>query len=249
MALPASNVAATNPVLQRRERFASLTAPSKDYRRLSERLQKRQSIGGVGAVPANDNQAWPLAQWLRKDGSTALLRVAERYRAMYDAATMETPLIGTMPDDVFAVEQRHSVSSKTGRLKRDGPRRAKHTAIIGDGTFKVIPIDEDVRAEIESGQSTFKMKMAKPVMRRWQGDNLINAAIDSRVGIRRLQAALGPLLEPFEDAVLHGETLAAIGERKGGNSVSSAPIGRAFVMDGLVIVQRELSLMDRETLG
>ncbi|MGH8466280.1 MAG: hypothetical protein ACRER5_19235, partial [Pseudomonas sp.] len=71
-------------------------------------------------------------------------------------------------------------------------------------------------------------------------------AIDSRKGIYRLQQKLGPLVEPFEDAVLHGVTLSSIGEAKGGNTVSSGPIGRAYVMDGLAIVQAELAVMDRE---
>lgn len=200
--------------------------------------------------PANDNQAWPLAQWLRKDGNDTLLKVAERYRAMYDASIVEVPLIGAMPDEGMAAPLDQRVHNREdGTVGYKGVRKVK--GAIGrldgdDGTSKVIPMDAAVRAEMQKGTATFPMRPRSPAMKKWNGDRLINAAIDSRKGIRRLQQKLGPLVESLEDAVLHGETLAAIGEAKGGNTVSSGPIGRAYVMDGLAIVQAELAVMDRE---
>lgn len=233
-------------VLAEREYWESRTAPSAEYMDLRGAIARRQAVGGGGPVAANDNQAWPLAQWLRKDGNEVLLSVAERYRAVYDAAHTETPLVGSMPDDTYAVEQRHSINSKTGKLKNDGPRRARHTEVVGDGTYKVIPIDDDVREQMESGTSTFKRKLSRPAPRKWNGDRLINAAIDSRGTLYRLQRALGPLLEPLEDAVLHGETLAAIGEGRGAGTKSAGTAGRVLVVMGLEVVQREFREIDRE---
>jgi len=200
--------------------------------------------------PANDNKAWPLAQWLRKDGNEVLLRVAERYRAMYDASIVEVPLIGAMPDENSSAPLDQRVHNREdGTVGYKGVRRVK--GAIGrldgdDGASKVVPMNETIRTAMQSGTSTFPMRPKSPAMKKWNGDRLINAAIDSRKGIRRLQAKLGPLVGAFEDAVLHGETLSAIGEGKGGNTVSSGPIGRAYVMDGLAIVQAELAVMDRE---
>ncbi len=201
--------------------------------------------------PANDNQAWPLAQWLRKDGSTELLRVAERYRAMYDASIIDVPLMGTLQDDLYNVPIEHRVHNREdGSVGYKGQRRVK--SAIGqfdgdDGNYQIVAINDDVTQEMEATGKTFPRKPAKPVPRKWNGDRLLIEAIDCRKIIHRLQHALGPLREPFEDAVLHGETLSAIGEAKGGNSVSSGPIGRAYVMDGLAIVQRELATIDRHS--
>lgn len=233
-------------VLAEREYWDSRAAPSAEYRDLRDALIRRQAVGGVGPVAANDNQAWPLAQWLRKDDNDVLLAVAERYRAVYDAAHTEVPIVGAMPDDTYAVEQKHSVNRKTGVLKRNGPKRGKNAPLADDGSYKVIPLTDAVRAEIDSGTSTFKRKPAARAMRRWNGDRLINAAIDSRGTLYRLQRALGPLIEPFEDAVLHGETLAAIGEGRGAGTKSAGTAGRVLVVMGLEVVQREFREMDRE---
>lgn len=199
--------------------------------------------------PANDNQAWPLAQWLRKDGNEVLLKVAERYRAMYDASIVEVPLIGTMPEEAMSAPLDQRVHNREdGTVGYKGVRKVK--GAVGrlegdDGTSKVIPMDEDVRAEMQKGTSTFPMRPRAPAMKKWNGDRLIIAAIDSRKGIHRLQQKLGPLVEPFEDAVLHGETLSTIGEERGGPR-NAGVAGRVLVMMGLEVVQRELGVMDRE---
>lgn len=199
--------------------------------------------------PANDNQAWPLAQWLRKDGNEVLLKVAERYRAMYDASIVEVPLIGAMPDENSSAPLDRRVHNREdGTVGYKGVRTVK--GAIGrldgdDGSSKVIPMNETIRSAMQSGVSTFPMRPKSPAMKKWNGDRLINAAIDSRKGIYRLQQKLGPLVEPFEDAVLHGETLRAIGEDRGiGQHAPGA--GRVLVMMGLEVVQAELAVMDRE---
>ncbi|OAM77714.1 hypothetical protein [Devosia elaeis] len=201
--------------------------------------------------PANDNQAWPLAQWLRKDGNEVLLKVAERYRAIYDVSVVEVPLIGTVPDDIYNVPiDNRTHTREDGTVVYKGQRKVK--SAIGqfdgdDGTYKVVPVSDDVTNEMVATGQVFPRKPAKPVPRKWNGDRLIIEAIDCRKIIRRLQAALGPLMEPFEDAVLHGETLSAIGEARGATGkASSAPAGRVLVMMGLEVVQRELAAVDRE---
>ena len=230
----------------RQDAMAATVAPTKDYLKMARRLARRQQIGGTGPVAANDNKSWPLAEQLRREGNDVLLAVAERYRRTYDSAHTEAPLIGTQPDDFYSVEQRHSISSKTGKLKNDGPKRARHTETIGDGNYKAVPIDDDVRDEIENKVVTFRRKPMKPAPKKWNGDNILLAAIDAKATIWRLQDALGPLLEVFEDAVLHGETLSDIGERKGANTVARGPAGRILVMMGLEVVQREFHRLDRQ---
>lgn len=198
--------------------------------------------------PANDNQAWPLAQWLRKDGNEVLLKVAERYRAMYDVSMVDVPLIGTVPDDLYNVPiESRTHTREDGSVAYKGQRRVK--SAVGqfegdDGNYKVVPVSDDVTTEMAATGQIFPRKPAKPVPKKWNGDRLIIEAIDCRKIIHRLQDALGPLVEPFEDAVLHGETLAAIGEPHGGNR-NAGVAGRVLVMMGLDVVQRELSTLDR----
>lgn len=245
----AANDNQANPeVLARRASMAAQVAPTEDYLRLRAKLDRRQRQGGTGPVPANDNQSWPLAEQLRREGNEVLLFVAERYRRTYDAAHTEAPLIGTIPDEVWSPEQHHAINSKTGKLKLNGQKRSKTAAGMpsDDGTYKIVPIDDEVREEIESGVSTFKIKPAKAITKKWAGDGILIAAIDAKKTIWRLQSALGPLADVFEDAVLHGETLSTIGERKGVTPQKSGAAGRVLVMMGLEVVQREFHQIDRE---
>lgn len=199
--------------------------------------------------PANDNQAWPLAQWLRKDGNEVLLRVAERYRAIYDAATTEALLIGTMPDDTYNVEVDQRVHNRAdGSVAYKGQRKVK--SAVGkfdgdDGNYKVAAVDDDVVQEMAASGQLFPRKPAKRVPKKWNGDRLLIEAIDNKRLLWRLQSALGPLLEPFEDAVLHGETLSTIGEARGAGGKTGGAAGRVLVMLGLEVIQRELSQLDR----
>lgn len=104
-------------------------------------------------TPANDNQAWPLAQQLRREGNDVLLRVAERYRAIYDASLVDVPLIGTMPDDLYNVPKDQRVHNREdGSVGYKGERKVK--SAIGmfdgdDGTYKTTPISEEVTLEME----------------------------------------------------------------------------------------------------
>lgn len=239
----------TSEVIARRADMDRRTKPSRDYREMSERLAKRQSIGGDAPIAANDNQAWPLAEQLRREGNDVLLKVARRYRRIYDAAHTEVPLIGTQQDETFMpVEQRYHLNEATGEYKRKGARSAKSAMPVSDGTSKVEPVTDAVQGRISGGDIvTFPWKPGKPVMKKWSGDNIIIEAIDCRAIIRHLQSALGPLCETFEDAVLHGETLSAIGERKGVTPQKSGAAGKVLVMMGLEVVQAELAAIDRAT--
>lgn len=241
--------AIVSDVLFGRTQIAKRAKPSREYEQLKRRLANRQSIGGNGLVPANDNQAWPLAQQLRKEGNDALLHVAERYRIIWDAAHQEVMLMGSGPSiEAQSLLQVESFNMETGKNKRHGIRRVKGAMPVSDGNYQMVPTaaNDDEENPPQNNVVTFKRKPARPASKKWNGDDVLLATIDSRKVIVRLQSALGPLREVFEDAVLHGETLSSIGEAKGGNTVSSGPIGRAYVMDGLAIIQHELHQIDRE---
>lgn len=200
--------------------------------------------------PVNDNQAWPLAQQLRKEGNDVLLRVAERYRAIYDAAQIEVPLMGTAIDDLYSVPKDQRIHNRAdGSVGYKGERRVK--SAVGrfegdDGAYKATPIDDEVQQELAANVVTFPRKPKRPVPKKWNGDRLLNEAIDCRAAIHRLRQALGPLVGPFEDAVLHGETLSSIGEAQGAAGIASrGAAGRVLVMLGLQAVREAMAEMER----
>ena len=220
--------------------------PSKTYRKLSAQLRSRQSIGNPRAD--NDNQAWPLAEQLRRDGNEALLSVAERYRTVYEAAMYEPRLVGNQPDDFWSPEQNHSINQKTGKLKLNGQKRSKTAAAmpVDDGTFKVVSVtDEAWEQMVEAGPVTFPRRPKMQMLRKWNGDAVLIAAIDAKPMLARLQVALGPLLDVFEDAVISGMTFTDIG-RTGGIGQHAAGAGKFAVMLGLQTVQEEFRRIDLE---
>lgn len=237
-------------VLARRAELEAKAAPSTDYTELSARLAKRQEIGGVGAPPDNDNDPWPLREQLKREGSEALLRVAERYRAIWDSANQDHTLMGSGASiEATSLLQSKTFNMVTGKDKRRGILRIKGAMPITDGNFQIAApmVEDEENPAIKEGPKTFKRKPARRAPKKWNGDEPVLASIDSRKHIARLQAVLGPLLEVFEDAVLHGETLAAIGEGRGAaGKASRAPAGRVLVMMGLQAVQDEMRFMDTE---
>lgn len=195
---------------------------------MARKLAKRQSIGTN--EPANDNQPWPLAAQLRREGNEVLLAVAERYRSVYDAATYEPQLVGREPDNDMVLDVRQ-VTKTDGTVAYKGVRveRLKRHEAANDNEVITFPPREPRRHP-----------------QKWVGDAGLIAHIDGTYILSRLRIALGPLVECFDDAVLHGRTLTAIGQDNGLNSVASGPGAKLLVMLGLEAVQKELSQIDRE---
>lgn len=239
----------------RRGALEAMATPSADYRALSKRLAKRQTKGDPSAD--NDNDPWPLREQLNRDGSAALLRVAERYRIIADAAEASFDLMGSGPSiEAQSLLQSKTFNMVTGKDKRHGIKRVKGAPLVTDGNFQVSKgAEPDDEANPIGGDKptpsvvTWKKKAGKRAPKKWNGDDPLIAHIDSQRTIARLRACLGSLVDVLEDAVLHGETLSAIGKAKGGNTVSSGAIGRAFVWDGLQLIQNELRLIDLERRG
>ena len=176
---------------------------------------------------ANDNQDWPLAKLLRAEGNDYLLRLAERYRDMYEAANRPCELRGKdMADNVYLMADMR-LDESTGHLENKGPKKVKG---------KKARLDTPAtRAAIADPDKT--KKRAKPVPKKWQGDWPLLHKIDASRELVDAQAALGWLREAFEAAVCHGETLEAVGRDHGvGNKTGAKGAGRALVYLGLQCV-------------
>jgi hypothetical protein len=186
---------------------------------LKRALLVRKATGFRWSVPANDNQAWPLAQQLRKDGNEPLLGVAERYRTLFDSAHTSAPLIGTEQGNDFMPLVQKVWDRPDGSTANKGVLTLKHHVVDVRGET---PGADIVVARREP--TTFLRRPAKPAAKRWNGDNLIIAVIDSKRDLVRLRTALGPLAKTFEEAVVHGATLTDIGRGRG--SKPAPQVGR-----------------------
>jgi hypothetical protein len=169
-------------------------------------------------IAANDNEAqisWPLAKALRADCEPWLLAIAAGWRRIDELAN-SGDLRGTaLGDTAFQVDQRTWVRPD-GVIIYKGPR----TLTGGD--------PQPIPAMMTAGGAV------RRVPEKWNGDAPLHMRIDASRMLTRVHAALGPLLQPAEDAVVSSWTLEAIGRREGyGDKTRACAVGKAIVYRGL----------------
>ncbi|MBB4290604.1 hypothetical protein GGE16_002644 [Rhizobium leguminosarum] len=173
---------------------------------------------------ANDNEDWPLAKLLRTERNDLCLRLAERYRALHDAATMPTQLIGREATNLFLVH------------REDGNGKSKGVKVVAGRKANL-----DTPAKRIAMAGVDGKAMGAPVAKKWNGDQVILAAIDAKRELAILRARLAyvpKILDAFEWAVCDGLTLDAIGKRLGAGSKGAKGEARARIFDGFEIVDR-----------
>jgi len=197
--------------------------PTIEYRTLANAAW--QSSGRQSGQLTADNDNWPLAKVLRREGHEYLLSMAERYRDVHDRANMPVDLVGKDPaDDIYnvgGVLHRTDLDESTGALVDKGVKRVTGKA----------------HRAPDAGPRTFDRKRAKPVPKAWNGDWPLLDRIDAGHELASVRAVLGILREPFEAAVVDGDTLEAIGRREGVGQGAGAA-GRALVMRGFMAVDQ-----------
>jgi hypothetical protein len=181
------------------------------------------SSGRYSGQHANDNQDWPLKKLLNTEGNDHCLALAERYRAMHDAANNPHDLIGKDLADNIYLMQRTDLDEATGKLMDKGTKK-----VIGKKARLDMPATRTIIADPDKIK-----KRGKPIAKKWQGDWPLLNHIDAGRDLSRAQAALGWLREGFEAAVIGSETLEAIGRDHGaGNLKGAMGAGRALVFLG-----------------
>lgn len=200
--------------------------------------------------PANDNReliSWPLLDKLKRDGLHEHAETVEHYYGL--VAIMEAnPLQGQNPvrSDGFVYEERSTINDddvddaaaakwpsdqvKGGDLERKGIRerdKAPGTASRARQTDdKTVVVMRDMAVKFD--------------------ERVLIAQIDNRNTLPRLRAALGPLVSPFEDAVLGGSTFGAIGEARHYKGKQAEAAGKVLVMTALDTVIAEWSRIREE---
>jgi hypothetical protein len=201
----------------------------------------RRAQGFAWTSPANDNQAWPLLKALRQDGNEALVRVAERYRALWDRAH-QVPMGTAQPNDLFVVPKYAAKDDPDNRTR--GALETAHTDGEHAGGKVLRETGAVAEKRIRDGTPNPPRRATSRVRTDHTEDTLISI-IDARRDLARLHAALGPLVDAFEEAVVDCSTLAEVGASRGiGQHAGGA--GKLVVMMGMEAVQAELARIDRE---
>lgn len=237
--------------------FLDRTTREKQERKAMEaqrrRIQKRQSIGDP-AIPANDNEDFPLLAVLRRDKLYHYIEVVMEYRRLvaiseaealkgqdygYDggfyAAQESRRMKGAEEVDKAAAEGWKESAVAGGDIVYTGKIRKSRGAYSLPASQKQ-RISVDAYFEGENGGSKVSATGRTASLHRKMTDDLLLERIDTAPILAHLRAALGPLLEPFEDAVLGGQTFAYIGAKEGFKSRSASEAGKALVFRGLSAV-------------
>ncbi|WP_192359496.1 hypothetical protein [Mesorhizobium mediterraneum] len=204
-----------------------------------ERLAIRQGIGDP-ACPANDNEDFPLLAVLRRDGRDDYVRLVTRYRRLV-ALCASNPLPG--------IDYGHSSGGQpeyvTQRLKGDtAPEVAVDAAHAagwpcdtvpgGELRYKAVrqvkPHGETPAARAVVATEETRVRTASLAVKF--NDRVLLAQIDAKPILTELRLALGPLVDPFEDAVLGARTFTAIGKARG-YEVKPDIAGKALVFEAL----------------
>lgn len=173
--------------------------------RLLAQAARLSSMHWNGA--ANDNENSPLLKALRTDKRDSDVTLVQRYRELADDCLAE--IRGQAIEGDMYPARRLDLDadvSKGDIVLKAGRQAPSHVA------------DPSVETR----------KLSKPIPKKWEGDRAINNAIDARAVIAQLRAALGPLVDLFEETALGSTTLERIGERRG-VKVKPGIAGKAIV--------------------
>ena len=208
-------------------------------RRARAAFEKRKGKSDP-ACPANDNEDFPLLAVLRRDDSDEFIRLVTRYRQLV-ALCMAQPLQG----QAYGYTAGGSPEYVTQKLKgATAPKVAVNAAHKAGWPSDTVPGGElrykAVRRVKPDGETpalhaVVAMEEARlrtaPLAVKFN-DKVLLAQIDAKPILAELRASLGPLLDPFEDAVLGARTFTAIGKARG-YEVKPDIAGRALVFEAL----------------
>lgn len=198
-------------------------------------IVKRQSIGDPSCVQSR-GEDFPLLEALRRDEREDLVAVVLRYRRLVALCEAE-PLKGLD----YSKADGGEVVRETKRLTPEADidrAAASDWKDVPDGEIKVstkvkkskgshaIPSRRTVVAANDNTASGSVIKTESLHVKIT--DEILNEHIDAKPILAELRYAMGPLVEPFEDAVLGGQSYSEIGRAKG-EGAKPAVAGRALV--------------------
>lgn len=207
------------------------------------RIAKRQAGRGDNwdGKPDNDNIAWPLAKALLAEGNQDLLKYAMAYRKIEASANSGATLGG-------------GSGNLSGGLSLD---RNVHIKDNGDVAFKHVRQSTAAKHDIPGRRSVpvdpegdSPDRNSVRVVKVWRGDVPVNEMIDNKRTLAKLHAKMGPLVEMFDLACVHGLTLEQVGRHMGvGSAKQASGAARALIHMALIVVRDALGEIKREDLA
>ncbi|MBB6304034.1 hypothetical protein [Rhizobium leucaenae] len=204
-------------------------AEDKSLQRMKRRLARRNKPSdGWDGKAANDNPSLPIIKALLAEGNNDLLPALLLYRRVEAAATSGAELVGSaVGNEPLRAEQDLWLDEKTGALQRKGQKQSKSKDAL------------PWRAQaVDVIKWTTTKKVPPQVPTKWNGDAKVIARIDGVTKLAEFRASLGPLVEPFEEAAIHGATLEKVGMMAGATSSRSAmAVGRSVIHMALITIR------------
>ena len=216
---------------------------TKAIAKLRRAMERRQGIGDPNCPPHRGHDV-PLLTVLKKDGHTEYTSLVLAYRKLAALA-----LVQPLQSNIYGGYSAGMAVKVQMRSKRLTPEKdiekaaASNWAEIPDGEIKYK--NEVVRLKRPLDGNTGKRVAAispdDDIDDGFQGKDELHVnfsesglidQIDAKRTLAKLRAALGPLLSPFEDAVLGGMNLSQIGKREG-FTIKPDLVGKALCLRAL----------------
>lgn len=215
---------------------------------ITVRRGKRQDIGDPDCR-LSESEDFPLLAVLRRDKAHGMIASVLAYRrlvALCEAEPLKGQSYGDGNSNGINVEYRSTL--------RDGVAEVDEAKRKGFKGHQVTGGEIEYRSEVKRDQGAYDIPATRKLaaVAKHDGDPIVGRTeslhikinedtladyIDSRPRLDRIRAALGPLLEPVEDAVLGGQTMGWIGKQDGHD-------GRTAEIAGKVLVYRGLTILD-----
>lgn len=224
---------------------------AKKMAKVRRAIVKRQSIGDPACVQSR-GEDFPLLEALRRDEREDLIAVVLRYRRLVALCEAE-PLKGLD----YSKADGGEVVRETKRLT---PEADIDRAAACD--WKEIPSGEiKISTKVKKSKGSHSIPPRRTVVAANDNvasgsvikteslhvkitDEILNEHIDAKPILAELRSSLGPLVEPFEDAVLGGQTYTEIG-KKAGERTQPSVAGRAVVGTAIGFISVKWQEIDR----
>lgn len=227
-----------------RQRVAARQAEErKAMGKITKVIRKRQDIGDPSVVQSR-GEDFPLLETLRRDNMHHHIKLVRDYRALVALCEAE-PLKGldyTRSDGGEAVRRNTKLTPEADIDRAaasgwkdipDGEIKYRGEIIKARGVFSLPAKRKGVALVKESGETNAPKTESLHVKLT---DEVLIAHIDAKPILAELRQALGPLLEPFEDAVLGGRNFTQIG-RQEGFTYKPDIVGRTLVTRAMSALQ------------
>lgn len=198
-------------------------------------IVKRQLIGDP-SCRQSEGEDFPLLEALRREGRDDLIAIVIRYRRLVALCEAE-PLKGLDYSKSDGGEVVRETKKLTPEADIDAAR-ASNWKDVPNGEIKVTTKIKKSRGSYASAPKRTTVaandNVASGSVIKTESlhvkitDEILNEHIDAKPILAELRSSLGPLVDPFEDAVLGGQTYTEIG-KKAGERTQPSVAGRAIV--------------------